>query len=307
MSPSGSPRQQRARAAQQQRNADAVRADAFRRQQRKQRLLGVGVVVFVVLIAVGAFLGARNQQETKAAKASSTTTTTDPLADLGGNTPKVTNPNPPVSVPDAPAGAVLTGATPCPAADGSSPRTTRFEGPPPSCLDPTKDYEAVITTTKGPIRVLLNAEQAPNTVNNFVVLSRYHYYDGVPVARVVPRGWMEFAEVTNADGTTGPGYTIAGEAPPGGALASPVMIAMVPVGSGNSAGAFLIGIGDQSPAVPADATVFGLVLDSRVDPSKPVEGQSTVQAEIDKVATQSGAPSEVVTITGITIEESPKK
>ena len=50
MSPSGSPRQQRARAAQAQRNADAVRADAYRRQQRKQRMLGIGVVAFVVVM-----------------------------------------------------------------------------------------------------------------------------------------------------------------------------------------------------------------------------------------------------------------
>src|SRR5215204_5815119 len=74
------------------------------------------------------------------------------------------------------AGAALTGATPCPAADGSSPRTVTFAQAPPSCTDKTKTYTAVVTTDKGAFTIALDAAAAPLTVNNFVVLARYHYF-----------------------------------------------------------------------------------------------------------------------------------
>jgi len=55
--------------------------------------------------------------------------------------------------------------------------------------------------------------------------------------------------------------------------------------------------------MPKEATQIGNIADSRLDETKPVEGQGTVQHEIDKVATKSGLPSEVVTIKGVTVEE----
>jgi cyclophilin family peptidyl-prolyl cis-trans isomerase len=69
--------------------------------------------------------------------------------------------------------------TDCPAADGSSPKRQSFDGPPPSCIDPAKRYTAEMITTKGTIRIALDPIAAPKTVNNFVVLARYHYFDGI--------------------------------------------------------------------------------------------------------------------------------
>ena len=38
-------------------------------------------------------------------------------------------------------------------------------------LDPDKDYHATLFTEKGTIRIKLFAEEAPETVNNFVFLA----------------------------------------------------------------------------------------------------------------------------------------
>jgi cyclophilin family peptidyl-prolyl cis-trans isomerase len=50
-----------------------------------------------------------------------------------------------------------------------------------------KLYEATITTPKGVIVLCLQPDLAPITVNNFVVLARNHFYDGIPFHRVVAK------------------------------------------------------------------------------------------------------------------------
>ncbi len=74
----------------------------------------------------------------------------------------------------------------CPAADGSAPKTQKFSGRPPMCIDATKRYVAVMETNNWTITFALDANSAPETVNNFVFLSRYHYYDDVVFHRVIP-------------------------------------------------------------------------------------------------------------------------
>ena len=77
-------------------------------------------------------------------------------------------------------------ATEIPAADGSSPKTQRFAAAPPLIIDPAKRYSAEMVTAKGTIIIALDPIAAPKTVNNFVFLSRYHYYDGIVFHRVIP-------------------------------------------------------------------------------------------------------------------------
>src|ERR671917_1182620 len=79
--------------------------------------------------------------------------------------------------------------TECPAADGWSPKKTKFDGPPPMCIDPEKRYSARIETSLGELVVALDPIAAPETVNNFVVLARYHFYDGVIFHRII-QGFM---------------------------------------------------------------------------------------------------------------------
>ena len=69
-------------------------------------------------------------------------------------------------------------ATEFPPADGSAPKTQRFAGQPPMGIDLSKRYSAEMVTTKGTMVFALDALAAPRTVNNFVFLARYHYFDG---------------------------------------------------------------------------------------------------------------------------------
>jgi len=61
-----------------------------------------------------------------------------------------------------------------------------YSAPPAMQIDTSKLYEATIKTTRGNIVICLQPNLAPNTVNNFVVLARNHFYDGIPVHRVCP-------------------------------------------------------------------------------------------------------------------------
>ena len=79
--------------------------------------------------------------------------------------------------------------TDCPNADGSSERITQFAEQPPMCIDTTKDYSATMETSMGDMIIHLDAVSALATVNNFVFLSRYHYYDGLIFHRII-NGFM---------------------------------------------------------------------------------------------------------------------
>jgi cyclophilin family peptidyl-prolyl cis-trans isomerase len=57
------------------------------------------------------------------------------------------------------------------------------------CIDPSKRYTAEMVTSLGTIVIALDAVAAPNTVNNFVTLARYHYYDGIVFHRII-KGFM---------------------------------------------------------------------------------------------------------------------
>ena len=104
-------------------------------------------------------------------------------------------------------------ATACPAENGSSPRTIDFAGPQPMCIDPGDTHVAIFDTSEGEIRVTLDTQNTPGTVNNFVTLARWGYYDGTTIHRTDPsidiiQGGSPHTE-NAAD--PGPGYTILDE------------------------------------------------------------------------------------------------
>ncbi|MEY2477926.1 MAG: hypothetical protein QOG87_3241 [Actinomycetota bacterium] len=99
---------------------------------------------------------------------------------------------------------------PCPKADGSSARKDAFKRPPRFCIDAAKNYIAEVTTDAGVFSIELNTKDAPETVNNFVFLARYHFYDGIPFNRVKP-GFIVQGGNPPAESVTGPGYSFADE------------------------------------------------------------------------------------------------
>ena len=66
---------------------------------------------------------------------------------------------------------------------------------------------AEIHTDKGVMKVKFYEEDAPNTVANFVTLSKKGYYDGLTFHRVIPDFVIQ-GGCPNGDGRGGPGYTI---------------------------------------------------------------------------------------------------
>ena len=85
----------------------------------------------VVLLAVAGTVIAATKTNNEPTTAKATTTDLRPARGPVGHDPTI--PGPTVSTPAAAAGATISGATPCPAEDGSSPRTTQFAQAPPTC------------------------------------------------------------------------------------------------------------------------------------------------------------------------------
>ena len=179
----------------------------------------------------------------------------------------------------------------CAAADGSSPKTTTFSSEPPNCLTEGKQYTATIETNQGTLHVTLRADIAPLTVNNFVNLARFHFFDSSPCRRAVKNFVVQCGDPT---GTGGPGYTIADEL----SKIEPYQIgslAMANSGVPDSGGSqFFIITGDDGAALPPDYTLFGQVDDNDM---------GVVQA-LDAVANpEDGPPLQPIDITRISIDE----
>jgi peptidylprolyl isomerase len=183
-------------------------------------------------------------------------------------------------------------ATECPKADGSSPRTQKFSGPPPMCIDPAKSYTATMVTNKGTMTIALDPVAAPNTVNNFVVLARYHYYDGVTFHRIIP-GFVIQGGDHQGTGTGGPGYKFADELPKPGRYEMG-SLAMANAGPNTNGSQFFIISGPSGMALPPQYSLFGKV----------VSGLDVVSA-LDAIGTPgAGKPKEKIFMESVTITES---
>ncbi len=180
----------------------------------------------------------------------------------------------------------------CPAPDGSSPRRTSFDGPPPMCIDPAKPYTATMDTSLGEMVIHLDAAGAPSTVNNFVFLSRYHYYDGLNFHRIID-GFMCQGGCPEGSGRGGPGYRFADELPKPGRY-EVGSVAMANAGPDTNGSQFFIVTGASGVGLPPAYSLFGKV----------VKGLD-VADRMQRVATAPGdRPVEDVVINSVTIDES---
>ena len=163
----------------------AHQAALRRRRQRRSRL----VTAVAMLAALGiAFIGVlsyttRSGREDRV----------NAQGDNGRSTTSTTSPD-----------------APCPKPDGSSARKDAFRRPPRFCIDAGRSYSADMITDVGTFTIELATKDAPETVNNFVFLSRYHFYDGIPFNRVKP-GFIVQGGNPPAESVTGPGYSFADE------------------------------------------------------------------------------------------------
>jgi peptidylprolyl isomerase len=178
-----------------------------------------------------------------------------------------------------------------PAVDGSSPKTQRFDGHPPMVIDPAKRYTAELVTNKGALVIALDPVAAPATVNNFVFLARWHYYDGVVFHRIIP-GFMVQGGDPDGSGRGGPGYRFDDELPAPGRYEIG-SLAMANAGPNTNGSQFFIVSGPDGTSLPPSYSLFGQV----------VRGLDVVKA-IESVGSRSGAPSEQVVIESVAITES---
>ena len=89
-------------------------------------------------------------------------------------------------------------------------RANYYSAKPEVAIDTDKTYRATIQTSKGDIVVSLDAQAAPEHVNNFIFLSNEGFYDGLNFHRVEP-GFVIQGGDPQGSGQGGPGYTVPGE------------------------------------------------------------------------------------------------
>ena len=177
-----------------------------------------------------------------------------------------------------------------PAADGSSPQRRKFEAEPAMLIDPAKRYRATMTTSKGTMVIELDAAAAPRTVNSFVFLARWHYYDGIVFHRIIP-GFVLQGGDPEGTGRGGPGYKFADELPKAGRYEIG-SLAMANAGPNTNGSQFFVISGPDGARLPPQYSLFGKV----------VSGGDVVAA-INAVGTSSGKPTEQVSIESVTVEE----
>jgi peptidylprolyl isomerase len=180
---------------------------------------------------------------------------------------------------------------PFPAADGSSPQTQQFNEPPDLGIDPSKRYSATMETSLGTLVIALDPIAAPKTVNNFVFLARYHYYDGIIFHRVI-KGFVAQGGDPTGTGRGGPGYRFEDELPAAGRYEIG-SLAMANAGPNTNGSQFFIISGPSGVGLPPNYSLFGKV----------VKGLDVVEA-IQNVRTGSGdKPVEDVVINSVMVTE----
>jgi len=211
-----------------------------KRRKVQRNVIRIGIVLAIV-VSVGGVIAVSGNDPEPAVTPDTTAATTDTTA----VTP--------------PAGRTITGPTPCPMADGSEERVAQFEQAPPTCIEDGVTYSAIVETNKGSFTIELDATAAPQTVNNFVVLARYKYFDGTSCHRAIPNFVVQCGDPT-ATGSGGPGYQFADELPQEGQY-KVGSIAMANSGPNTNGSQFFVITGSDGASLPANYSLFGQVTD----------------------------------------------
>lgn len=141
-----------------------------------------------------------------------------------------------------------------------------YDAPPEMTIDVDAVYHARVTMADGQEFVMeLLPQSAPQTVNNFVFLSREGWFDGITFHRVLPDFVAQTGDPTGT-GFGGPGYFIPNEVDTTLTHAETGMVAMANSGADRNGSQWYITLGDVSQ-LDGGYTIFGRV----------VEGMEVVQ------------------------------
>ena len=273
-------------------NRERARQDRIRKQQRNKLtkrglIFGLGIPAIVLaLFAVSWATGGDDAAAPAVTTIAATDTTVAPTDTAGDTTTTVAGKTP----------AIVEGTTACPKTDGTQKRVDEFSDSMKKCIDPAKTYTATFDTSEGSVVVALNAKSVPGTVNNFVSLSRYKYYDGTTIFRTDPS--IDIIQGGGFSASDSIGYNILDE---GGPYAySEGDLVMARTGTPNSAGAqYFFVTGPKASALDSQGTyvTFGKVTKG-LDVIKKIIGLH--EATSDGLG---GKPSRTVTVKTITIAE----
>ena len=123
------------------------------------------------------------------------------------------------------------------------------------------ELSAVMTTSRGEIKVDLHEDKAPVTVANFANLARRGYYDGLTFHRVLS-DFMIQGGCPQGDGAGGPGYRFEDECSPDLRHDGPGVLSMANAGPGTNGSQFFI-THVETPWLDGKHTVFGRVTSGR--------------------------------------------
>jgi len=156
------------------------------------------------------------------------------------------------------------------------------------------NYQITIETNKGDIKFETFANEAPNTVQNFIKLTEKGFYDELIFHRVI-KGFMIQGGDPHGTGTGGPGYTFDDEINPELDIYqegyNKGIVAMANSGPNTNGSQFFIMVEDYP--LPPQYTIFGKV----------VEGQD-IADKISKVERdRNDKPVEDIAIEKVSIEE----
>ncbi len=177
-------------------------------------------------------------------------------------------------------------AAPCPKITDQARRET-FSASQRTCIDKKKAYTAKVTTDVGEFKMELDTKRAPATVNNFVVLSRYHFYDGLTFHRVVKDFVIQGGD-PQGTGQGGPGYQFADEGLAGTTYPA-ASVAMANSGPDTNGSQFFVVTSDSGgkglqPNYTRFATVIeGMDVVKKIEADAGVVGTPTPPATVHKI------------------------
>ena len=135
----------------------------------------------------------------------------------------------------------------------------QWNTPPAMEIDPKKAYKARMDTDNGAMLIELFADKVPNTVNNFVFLSRQGFYDGILFHRVI-KDFMAQGGDPTGKGSGGPGYKFADEFEPSLKHDKPGTLSMANAGPNTNGSQFFI-THPPTPWLDNKHSVFGQVVE----------------------------------------------
>lgn len=182
------------------------------------------------------------------------------------------------------------GGVPCPKSQGEARRDAFPASGPPNCLVIGRTYKARVTTDLGAFTIALDPTRAPRSVNTFVVLARYHFYDGLTFHKAVPNFFVQSGD-PEQQGVTGPGFTFDDQLPKRGDYVAG-SVAMANQRPGANGSQFLVMVQD-APNLEPQYPLFGQV----------VEGLDVVR-KIAADGDDEGNPTKVHQLLRVTIIES---